>query len=240
MLLPYSLVGPFAGVLLDRWWRQRVLVIANLLRAVLVLGVAAEVAAGVDNEPFYISRARCRVGEPVLPLGVVRVRSACGRNARSWSRPMRCRRHAGGIAATLGGAFGIAVRALDRRYQRGLRHRRRAGAAALPRLGADAPAASGGPRSAPTTCTATTGRRSGRSSPDWWPAPATSLAMRPVYDALRRDRRYIGSATASSRSRTLLLYRNYLPDDGFFRSRTRGSRAGRSRRRGRVRAGRRS
>src|ERR1700759_1451771 len=28
ILLPYSLIGPFAGVLLDRWWRQRVLVFA--------------------------------------------------------------------------------------------------------------------------------------------------------------------------------------------------------------------
>jgi MFS family permease len=37
-LLPYSVVGPFAGVFLDRWRRQRVLVNANLLRAaVLVL-----------------------------------------------------------------------------------------------------------------------------------------------------------------------------------------------------------
>ena len=32
LLLPYSLVGPFAGVLLDRWWRQRVLVLANVAR----------------------------------------------------------------------------------------------------------------------------------------------------------------------------------------------------------------
>ena len=55
ILLPYSFIGPFAGVLLDRWWRQRVLVLANLLRAVLVLGVAAEVAAGVDNQLFYVS-----------------------------------------------------------------------------------------------------------------------------------------------------------------------------------------
>ncbi|MBV9821841.1 MAG: MFS transporter, partial [Actinobacteria bacterium] len=23
LLLPYSVLGPFAGVLLDRWWRQR-------------------------------------------------------------------------------------------------------------------------------------------------------------------------------------------------------------------------
>jgi len=33
LLLPYSVVGPFAGVFLDRWRRQRVLVVGNLLRA---------------------------------------------------------------------------------------------------------------------------------------------------------------------------------------------------------------
>src|ERR1700761_6774696 len=44
VLLPYSFIGPFAGVLLDRWWRQRVLMFANLIRAVAVLGVGAEVA----------------------------------------------------------------------------------------------------------------------------------------------------------------------------------------------------
>ena len=55
LLLPYSLIGPFAGVLLDRWWRQRVLVFANVTRAVLVLGVAAELLAGVSGAPFYAS-----------------------------------------------------------------------------------------------------------------------------------------------------------------------------------------
>lgn len=55
LLLPYSVIGPFAGVLLDRWWRQRVLCLANVLRAVLVLGVAAEIATGVAGFPFYAS-----------------------------------------------------------------------------------------------------------------------------------------------------------------------------------------
>jgi MFS family permease len=55
LLLPYSLLGPFAGVLLDRWSRQRVLFGANLLRALLVCGVAAEIAAGVHGQPFYLS-----------------------------------------------------------------------------------------------------------------------------------------------------------------------------------------
>jgi MFS family permease len=55
LLLPYSLLGPFAGVLLDRWSRQRVLLGANLLRALLVCGVAAEIGAGVHGQPFYLS-----------------------------------------------------------------------------------------------------------------------------------------------------------------------------------------
>jgi MFS family permease len=56
LLLPYSLVGPFAGVLLDRWSRQRVLVIANLVRSVfitltaLILGVH-----GASGFAFYVA-----------------------------------------------------------------------------------------------------------------------------------------------------------------------------------------
>ena len=34
LLLPYSFIGPFAGVFLDRWRRRQVLVYANWLRAV--------------------------------------------------------------------------------------------------------------------------------------------------------------------------------------------------------------
>jgi MFS family permease len=42
-VLPFTVVGPFAGVLLDRWSRQRILVIANALRAVLAVTCAATV-----------------------------------------------------------------------------------------------------------------------------------------------------------------------------------------------------
>src|SRR5947209_20625268 len=45
LLLPYSLVGPFAGVFLDRWRRQRVLVVANLVRSMLVVLTASLLAA---------------------------------------------------------------------------------------------------------------------------------------------------------------------------------------------------
>jgi MFS family permease len=55
LLLPYSLIGPFAGVLLDRWRRQRVLVVANLLRCLAVGVAAAEIAGGVSGIPFYVT-----------------------------------------------------------------------------------------------------------------------------------------------------------------------------------------
>ncbi|MET0642319.1 MAG: MFS transporter [Jiangellaceae bacterium] len=46
LLLPYSLVGPFAGVVLDRWRRRQVLLVANIVRAALVVLVAGLVAGG--------------------------------------------------------------------------------------------------------------------------------------------------------------------------------------------------
>jgi hypothetical protein len=53
LLLPYSLVGPFAGVWLDRWSRRQVLLRANVLRAGLVAVVAALVLEGVQGTAFY-------------------------------------------------------------------------------------------------------------------------------------------------------------------------------------------
>jgi hypothetical protein len=47
LLLPYSIVGPFAGVLLDRWSRRGILVVSNLIRGVLGAGVAAVIAIDV-------------------------------------------------------------------------------------------------------------------------------------------------------------------------------------------------
>jgi len=53
LLLPYSLVGPFAGVWLDRWSRRQVLLTANVVRAGLVAVVAALVLGGVEGTAFY-------------------------------------------------------------------------------------------------------------------------------------------------------------------------------------------
>ncbi|MFD2092568.1 MFS transporter [Blastococcus deserti] len=53
LLLPYSLVGPFAGVWLDRWSRRQVLLRANVVRAALVAVVGALILGGVEGAAFY-------------------------------------------------------------------------------------------------------------------------------------------------------------------------------------------
>lgn len=54
LLLPYSLVGPFAGALLDRVNRRQLLMVANLLRATLIVLVAVAVGVGVAGAPLYV------------------------------------------------------------------------------------------------------------------------------------------------------------------------------------------
>ncbi|MEU7035435.1 MFS transporter [Streptomyces sp. NPDC046237] len=55
LLLPYSLVGPFAGVLLDRWQRRQVFLYGNVLRALLACGTAVLMLASVPDWLFYAS-----------------------------------------------------------------------------------------------------------------------------------------------------------------------------------------
>ena len=49
LLLPYSIIGPFAGVFLDRWRRRDVLVRANLVKALATLPIIALVFLGNDG-----------------------------------------------------------------------------------------------------------------------------------------------------------------------------------------------
>jgi MFS family permease len=53
LYLPYSLVGPFAGVLIDRWSRRQILVWSALLRSGFVVLTAALMAAGNRSVPLY-------------------------------------------------------------------------------------------------------------------------------------------------------------------------------------------
>ena len=55
LYLPYSLIGPFAGVFIDRWSRRQILVWSALLRASFVVLTASLVASGRLGPPLYIS-----------------------------------------------------------------------------------------------------------------------------------------------------------------------------------------
>ena len=50
LFMPYSLIGPFAGALLDRWDRRYVLVGANSVRFLLVLGVGLALVTGNGDQ----------------------------------------------------------------------------------------------------------------------------------------------------------------------------------------------
>ncbi|VFA93369.1 acylglycerophosphoethanolamine acyltransferase [Nocardia farcinica] len=54
LLLPYSLIGPYAGALLDRWDRRAVLLLANMVRAVLIGIAAAGLLAGIGETPLLL------------------------------------------------------------------------------------------------------------------------------------------------------------------------------------------
>jgi MFS family permease len=55
LYLPYSLIGPFAGVLIDRWSRRQILVWSAPIRAALVVVTAALMVADNRGVPLYIA-----------------------------------------------------------------------------------------------------------------------------------------------------------------------------------------
>jgi MFS family permease len=54
VLLPFSVLGPFAGVLLDRWSRRQVLALANFVRVGLLLLLAAGVASDLRGPWLFL------------------------------------------------------------------------------------------------------------------------------------------------------------------------------------------
>lgn len=54
LLVPYSVIGPYAGALLDRWDRRTVLVTANLLRTVLIGATSVGLFAGMGVHPLLV------------------------------------------------------------------------------------------------------------------------------------------------------------------------------------------
>ncbi len=55
LYLPYSLIGPFAGVFIDRWSRRQILVWSAPVRAALVLVTAVLMVAGNRSVPLYVA-----------------------------------------------------------------------------------------------------------------------------------------------------------------------------------------
>ncbi|WP_328872538.1 MFS transporter [Streptomyces sp. NBC_00287] len=111
LLLPYSLVGPFAGVLLDRWRRRQVFLYGSLLRALLATATAVLMLSPVPDWLFYIS-ALCVTAvnrfvlsglSAALPRVVDEERLVM---ANSLSPT------AGTLAATVGGGLAFVVRLL--------------------------------------------------------------------------------------------------------------------------------
>jgi MFS family permease len=111
LLLPYSVVGPFAGVWLDRWSRRQVLLVANVLRAVLVAVVAALTVAGVDGPAYYLAGlAVFSVNRFVLSALSAGLPHTCERTELVPANALSTT--AGAVAGVLGGGAAIGVRAL--------------------------------------------------------------------------------------------------------------------------------
>ena len=172
LLLPYSMLGPFAGVLLDRWSRQRVLFGANLIRAVMVVGVAAEIASGVHGAPFYLSALLViSVNRFVLSAlsaaqpHVVRPDQLITANAIAVT--------AGAVATASAAAWPSACATCSATPTPATRPSRWAQRCVTP-WAACAPPCSAGPRWARTTTPATTASRSATCWSDWWTALGTS------------------------------------------------------------------
>jgi MFS family permease len=215
LLLPYSLVGPFAGVLLDRWWRQRVLVVANLLRAAGVFAVGLEIAGGLHGQPFYasalvvvsVNRFILSGLSTALPH-VVEPEELVTANAFSTT--------SGALATTAGGAVAILLRIPfgDSETSYGVI----AVAACLPYLGAGLAAHGFLRRALGPDDVERSGRETARVVAAGLVAGARHVYNRkPALNALITigvHRFCYGVTTVC----TLLLYRNYFRDDGFFRA----------------------
>ena len=68
LYLPYSLIGPFAGVFIDRWSRRQIIVYGALIRAAMVAVRRVRGAFRADRHPALHQRPGRARGEPVLPL----------------------------------------------------------------------------------------------------------------------------------------------------------------------------
>ena len=111
LLLPYSIIGPFAGALLDRWSRRQVIISANLIRSLVIAVLAVLLAVGIPTWVLFVTAL------VVIGLGrfvgsglsaslphVIANDSLVGANSLSTT--------AGSIATVIGGGYAIGLRGL--------------------------------------------------------------------------------------------------------------------------------
>jgi len=111
VLLPYSLVGPYAGVFLDRFSRQRIVQFSNLVRGADLLLIALLIKSGTTGVPltllvlaaFGINRLILAGLSAGLPLIVTR-EELISANALAVT--------GGSIGVVIGGGIGIGVKKL--------------------------------------------------------------------------------------------------------------------------------
>ena len=118
LYLPYSLVGPFAGVFIDRWSRRQILVWSAVLRSVFVALTAMLMALGDRGAPLYVA--------VLLVLGVNRFflssLSAALPHVVAEDKLVMANSvspTAGGIMATIGGVVALGLNVATGNTERG-------------------------------------------------------------------------------------------------------------------------
>lgn len=109
LLLPYSLVGPFAGVLLDRWRRRQVFLYGNLLRALLASATAVLMITPVPDWLFFVS-ALCVTAVNRFVLAGLSAALPRVVDAERLVMANSLSPTAGTLAATAGGGLAFALR----------------------------------------------------------------------------------------------------------------------------------
>jgi hypothetical protein len=118
LYLPYSLIGPFAGVFIDRWSRRQILVWSAVLRSVFVALTATLMALGDRGAPLYVA--------VLLVLGVNRFflssLSAALPHVVAEDKLVMANSvspTAGGIMATIGGGVALGLNVATGNTERG-------------------------------------------------------------------------------------------------------------------------
>lgn len=111
LLLPFTVVGPFAGPLLDRWRRRQVLAIANTARVALTVGLAAiMVTSGISVGIYVLALVTLGVNRFLLAALSAGLPQVVPRDQLLMANSITPT--LGGASAAIGAALGFAVGAL--------------------------------------------------------------------------------------------------------------------------------